>query len=198
MFSHFRDFFTLQNEVTVCHKAALAPEKGGSNEAGALNGFIGMNMAGNAMGGGFNQAQNFFNMGVQQQQQKAAQEAQAAQEAKAANAWTCSCGATATGKFCPECGNPKPSADAWTCSCGTTATGKFCPECGKAKPADDSWTCSCGTVNKSKFCSECGNPKPAAKKQYKCNKCGWEPDDPTEPPKFCAECGDPFNEADAQ
>ena len=177
---------------------ATAMEKAASNEAGALNGFIGMNMAGNAMGGGFNQAQNFFNMGVQQQQQKAAQEAQAAQEAKAANAWTCSCGATATGKFCPECGNPKPSADAWTCSCGTTATGKFCPECGKAKPADDSWTCSCGTVNKSKFCSECGNPKPAAKKQYKCNKCGWEPDDPTEPPKFCAECGDPFNEADAQ
>ena len=57
------------------------------------------------------------------------------------------------------------------------------------KPVDDTWTCSCGAVNKGRFCSECGKPKPAAVKQYKCNKCGWVPEDPTNPPKFCPNCG---------
>ena len=60
------------------------------------------------------------------------------------------------------------------------------------------WTCSCGAVNKGRFCSECGKPKPAAVKQYKCNKCGWVPEDPTNPPKFCPECGDPFDTGDVQ
>ena len=58
------------------------------------------------------------------------------------------------------------------------------------------WTCSCGAVNKGKFCSECGKPKPAGTPKYKCDKCGWEPEDPTHPPKFCPECGDPFDEGD--
>lgn len=50
-------------------------------------------------------------------------------------------------------------AGAWTCSCGASNTGKFCSECGLPKPSAE-WTCSCGAVNKGKFCSECGNPKP--------------------------------------
>lgn len=60
------------------------------------------------------------------------------------------------------------------------------------------WTCSCGAVNKGKFCAECGQPKPAGAKQYKCDKCGWEPADPQKAPKFCPECGDPFDGADQQ
>ena len=84
----------------------------------------------------------------------------------------------------------------WTCSCGAAGnTGKFCTECGAPKPAEG-WTCSCGAVNKGKFCSECGKPKPAGVPQYKCDKCGWEPEDPTKPPKFCPECGDPFDDGD--
>lgn len=58
------------------------------------------------------------------------------------------------------------------------------------------WTCSCGALNKGKFCAECGKPKPAGVPQYKCDKCGWEPEDPTHPPKFCPECGDPFDAGD--
>ena len=125
-----------------------------SNEGGAMAGFMGVGMAMNA--GGMN-AQNLYAMGQQTQTQ--------------------------------------PAAAGWKCSCGATATGKFCTECGTPKPADG-WTCACGAVNKGKFCSECGSKKPAGVPQYRCDKCGWQPEDPTKAPKFCPECGDVFDSGD--
>ena len=148
---------------------AAAMQSAASNQgAGSAMAFMGMNMAGQM--GGMN-AQNLYQMGAQQQAQQ-----QAAQPAPAA---------------------PAAPAAGWTCTCGKTGnTGKFCAECGSPKPVSDTWTCACGAVNKGKFCSECGKPKPTAHRHYKCNKCGWTPADPTNPPKFCPECGDPFNDAD--
>ena len=183
--------------ATLVGAQADAMKAAASNEAGAMTGFMGMGMAMNA-GGGMN-AQNLFAMGQQQQTASAASTAPAS---PAADSWKCSCGTTVTGKFCPECGSKKPEpvqANAWKCSCGATVTGKFCPECGSPKPAsDDGWTCACGTVNKGKFCSNCGSKKPAGAPLYRCDKCGWEPDDPHNPPKFCPECGDPFDDNDRQ
>lgn len=83
-------------------------------------------------------------------------------------------------------------ANGWKCRCGTVNTGKFCTECGSPQ----GWTCSCGSVNKGKFCPECGAKKPEAEPLYACDKCGWEPEDPQNPPKFCPECGDRFNGED--
>ncbi len=138
-----------------------------SNTAGAATGFMGMGMVQN-MGGGTNAAQ-LFQMGQQQAAQPAAAPASA----------------------------PAPAAESWKCSCGATATGKFCTECGAKRPeAPAGWTCSCGTVNQGKFCTECGAKKPSAVPQYRCNKCGWVPADPKNPPRFCPECGDPFGGED--
>ena len=184
----------LQNPMmagaTLVGAQADAMKAAASNEAGAMTGFMGMGMAMNA-GGGMN-AQNLFAMGQQQQAQ---------QPTPAASGWKCSCGAVVTGKFCPECGSKKPEpvqAGSWKCKCGATAAGKFCPECGSPKPAEDGWTCSCGSVNQGKFCQNCGAKKPEGAPLYRCDKCGWEPEDPRNPPKFCPECGDLFDDNDTK
>ncbi len=87
---------------------------------------------------------------------------------------------------------PVAPATGWTCRCGSVNTGKFCTECGAAQ----GWVCSCGNINKGKFCSECGKKKPEDEPLYRCDKCGWEPEDPRHPPRFCPECGDRFDDKD--
>ena len=146
---------------------ASAMEAAANNPNGAMNGFMGFNMAMGA-NGGFNAAQ-MYQAGVAQQQQQFSQQ-QAAPVTAPAGGWKCTCGATATGKFCTECGAKKAEAEGWTCSCGAVNKGKFCPNCGQKKPE--------------------GAPL------YQCDKCGWKPEDPLNPPKFCPECGDRFDEND--
>ena len=174
---------------------AEAMKTAAGNTSGAMNGFMGM---GFAQGMGGMNAQNLYAMQQQQQQQMQQQPQQPA--AGGAGSWKCKCGTVNTGKFCANCGSPKPepvAANSWKCKCGTVNTGKFCANCGSPKPAEEvGWTCSCGTVNKGKFCQNCGKKKPAGAPLYRCDKCGWEPEDPMHPPKFCPECGDIFDDGD--
>ena len=163
--------------ATLVGAQADAMKAAASNESGAMTGFMGLGMAQNA--GGMN-ANNLFAMGQQQQAQQAQQPQQQAQQQ-------------------PPQQQMPPTADLWTCECGQKNAGNFCVECGKTKPkaaSADSWKCECGAENKGKFCMECGKARPAAPKKYKCDKCGWDPPDPTKPPKFCPECGDIFKDED--
>lgn len=68
---------------------------------------------------------------------------------------------------------------------------------GAVGTSQETWTCACGSVNQGKFCPNCGATKTEKIRRYRCDKCGWEPEDPAHPPKFCPSCGDPFNEEDA-
>ena len=176
--------------ATLVGAQADAMKTAAGNQAGAMTGFMGMGMAMNA-GGGMN-AQNLFAMGQQQQQQAQQQAAQAQQPAPAAPAqdsWKCSCGAINTGKFCSECGAPKPAdAEGWVCSCGAVNKGKFCSNCGAKKPEESSgWTCpDCGTKDiLSRFCLNCGARKPEEKRGWICPDCGTK-DIMT---NFCPNCG---------
>ncbi len=160
-----------------------------SNPNGAMAGFMGMGMVQNSMG---TDAQSLFAMGQQQrmQQQNEAQQLAAQEQRSVAQAGQLGHNNAAVSN---------EVSDGWVCECGISNTGKFCVECGKPKPQPvQGWVCSCGTVNKGKFCMECGAKKPAEAPLYKCDKCGWEPEDPKNPPKFCPECGDPFDDNDIQ
>lgn len=112
-----------------------AMQSAGRNGGGAVNGFMGVNMAG-AMGG--------FNANELLAQKMAAQAAapqQPVQPAQPAQPqvqgqvqiWTCpTCGAENAGNFCANCGTKKPTAS-------------FCPECGTKVEAGQ------------RFCSNCGH-----------------------------------------
>ena len=142
--------------ATLVGAQADAMKAAAENKGGAINGFMGLNMAANAGGA---DTQSLFAMAQQKKEDVA------------------------------------PAVDGWKCACGSVNTGKFCTNCGEKKP-EDGWKCACGSVNKGKFCSECGAKKPADAPLYRCDKCGWQPEDPANPPKFCPECGGRFDEND--
>ncbi len=156
--------------ATLAGAQAQAMQDAAKNTAtGPMMAFAGMNMA-NQTGG--LKAEELFSMAAQQKEAQQKAEQQKAEAQAEAAKWTCTCGAVNTAKFCTECGTKKPELG-WDCNCGRTGNlGKFCPECGTKKPA--------------------GVPV------YKCDKCGWEPEDKTVPPKFCPECGDRFDDEDIQ
>ncbi len=102
--------------------SANAMESAAENAAGAVTGFMGMNMAQSA--GGVNVAELMKDAPVRQEQKTQ----------QGPNAWTCSCGMVNNFNFCPNCGSKKPEK-AVCASCGYEipaefAGMKFCPNCG--------------------------------------------------------------------
>lgn len=112
-------------QKTLARGVEAAGQNGGSNALFGMG--MGMNMVGGMGLGNMTAQQPQYQQPVQQ-----AAPQPAPQPVQQAAAWTCGCGAQNAGKFCSECGSPRPAAE---------------------------WVCKCGTVNKGKFCSECGSPR---------------------------------------
>lgn len=179
MASGSKGFDVYQNEVMIEKGKAQADflrnvgtgggAAGGADPMSAMMGVMAMNMMGNMMGG--NNMMNGNNM-------------------MGANNM-------ANNGYAQNVPHMQAPVLGWTCSCGSADNrGKFCQNCGSPKPSEAGWTCSCGTVNQGKFCQNCGSKKPAGAPIYKCDKCGWAPEDPANPPRFCQECGDIFDDND--
>lgn len=124
--------------------------------AGAAMAFMGMSMAGQV--GNIN-AQELFQMGIQKNNVQH-------QESMMDDCWKCSCGNSAKGLFCSNCGSKRPVSqnNVWLCSCGRQNDGMFCSGCGASKPEQKVMFCAnCGKEIKQldeqvRFCPGCGNP----------------------------------------
>lgn len=126
---------------------ARGMEAAGSNANGSMAGFMGMGVGMNAGGGFMGAASNTNFQQMQMNQGMQGQPASAPTPAPVAPTPA------------PAPAAAQAPAAGWTCGCGHVNTGKFCSECGSPKPADGPWTCGCGHVNTGKFCSECGKPR---------------------------------------
>ncbi|MCM1023448.1 MAG: SPFH domain-containing protein [Prevotella sp.] len=112
---------------------ASAMESAAENSAGAVTGFMGMNMAQNAGGVNVGELMRMQTAQPPQQTQSAVR-----QPAPSGDVWVCGkCGMENTMRFCPGCGSKRPET-AVCGSCGFEipaqfAEMKFCPNCGKER-----------------------------------------------------------------
>ena len=104
-----------------------AAQAAAANTAGAITGFAAMGMMG----------QNNAGANIAGLMQQGAQQQAAKPAIQSGDTWTCSCGSVNTGKFCPNCGSPKPAP----------AAAAFCTNCGQPFP---------DPANPPKFCPNCG------------------------------------------
>ncbi len=113
---------------------AEAMKRAAANSAGAMTGFMGYSAAGAGadIGGLFRMDTEQRSEAGDTEQRSGAGDTEQRSGAGSKDTWTCGCGAANSGKFCSECGSPRPGGE-WICSCGARNTGKFCTECGKKR-----------------------------------------------------------------
>ena len=176
-----------------------AVKSAGANEAGAMQGFLGVGMGVNAMGGmmsGLNQ----MNQTVQNQQGMNQQQGMYGQPQQGMNQqglYGQQQGMNQQGMYGQQGMNQQGMYGQQQ---GVNQQGMYGQQQGMNQqgmygqqqnmsqpvnpaPAESSWTCECGHVNTGKFCSECGKPAPQA--EWTCS-CGT-----VNKGKFCSECGKP-------
>lgn len=127
-----------QQQGTLTQAYANAIEGAANNANGAMNGFVGMGMMNMQAGNVFGATTAAVANNVHYPNPNAAQQPGAPvpppPPAPSADSWTCECGTVNTGKFCSECGKPRPTAPATVkcpqCSHEWPAGTKFCGECG--------------------------------------------------------------------
>lgn len=107
---------------------ATAMESAAENSAGAVTGFMGMNMAQNA---------GAVNVNELMKSEPVPPPASPAPVPQEGEIWVCSCGMQNTMRFCPKCGSKKPEKSCCQ-NCGFEipaqfAEMKFCPNCGKER-----------------------------------------------------------------
>ena len=135
-----------QAAAVMTNATADAMRDAANNEAGAMNGFVGMGMA-QGMGG--SAAANMFAQGGGGQQPQ--------------SAYPMAAGGGFAGAADGAAQQATPTAGGWACpQCGQQNTANFCSNCGTKKPeAASKWFCpQCGKENGGNFCSDCGTKRP--------------------------------------
>ncbi|MBO5375273.1 MAG: SPFH domain-containing protein [Bacilli bacterium] len=142
---------SFMQQGTLVGAYANAVQDAANNEAGAMNGFMGvgmMNMASGGMVGGAAQTPFANNGGAASTpvDPYAKPQPTPAPEVAAVQAPTATPVAPAPVQEGVKCPN-----------CGTMITGKFCMECGTKAPSNEPKKCpKCGLEARGKFCTECG------------------------------------------
>ncbi|WAW14266.1 SPFH domain-containing protein [Peptostreptococcus equinus] len=117
--------------ATLVDAQAEAMKSAAKNEAGAINGYLGLNMARASQN---LDASELFKMSDQENNNQDTYKSQVNINSQANTIWKCpNCGTENTGNFCMQCGTKKPNPT-WTCNCGSVNNGNFCENCGSKRP----------------------------------------------------------------